>query len=135
MSIETYGDYQLLKKLATGGMAQIFLARQQGMEGFEKFLVVKRILPHLAENDDFIKMFLDEARIAARLNHPNIVQIFNLGAQDDSYFIAMEFIHGEDVRRVWKRADSKNKPIPVPLVARIIMDACGRPWESNFLWA
>ncbi|MBS1149562.1 MAG: serine/threonine protein kinase [Myxococcaceae bacterium] len=125
MSIETYGDYQLLKKLATGGMAQIFLARQQGMEGFEKFLVVKRILPHLAENDDFIKMFLDEARIAARLNHPNIVQIFNLGAQDDSYFIAMEFIHGEDVRRVWKRADSKNKPIPVPLVARIIMDACG----------
>ena len=125
MSIETYGDYQLLKKLATGGMAQIFLARQQGMEGFEKFLVVKRILPHLAENEDFIKMFLDEARIAARLNHPNIVQIFNLGAQDDSYFIAMEFIHGEDVRRVWKRADSKNRPIPVPLVARIIMDACG----------
>jgi eukaryotic-like serine/threonine-protein kinase len=125
VSIETYGDYQLLKKLATGGMAQIFLARQQGMEGFEKFLVVKRILPHLAENDDFIKMFLDEARIAARLNHPNIVQIFNLGAQDDSYFIAMEFIHGEDVRRVWKRADSKSKPIPVPLVARIIMDACG----------
>ena len=106
MSIETYGEYQLLKKLATGGMAQIFLARQQGMEGFEKFLVVKRILPHLAENEDFIKMFLDEARIAARLNHPNIVQIFNLGAQDDSYFLAMEFIHGEDVRRVWKRADS-----------------------------
>ncbi len=125
MSFESYGDYQLLKKLATGGMAQIYLARQQGMEGFEKFLVVKRILPHLAENDDFIKMFLDEARIAARLNHPNIVQIFNLGAQDDSYFIAMEFIHGEDVRRVWKRADLKAKPIPVPLVARIIMDACG----------
>ncbi len=124
MSVETYGEYQLLKKLATGGMAQIYLARQQGMEGFEKFLVVKRILPHLAENDEFIKMFLDEARIAARLNHPNIVQIFNLGAQDDSYFIAMEFIHGEDVRRVWKRADSKNKPIPVPLVSRIIMDAC-----------
>jgi serine/threonine protein kinase len=124
VSIESYGEYQLLKKLATGGMAQIFLARQQGLEGFEKFLVVKRILPHLAENDDFIKMFLDEARIAARLNHPNIVQIFNLGAQDDSYFIAMEFIHGEDVRRIWKRADSLGKPIPVPLVARVIMDAC-----------
>ena len=122
--METYGPYQLIKRLATGGMAQIFLARQLGPERFEKLLVVKRILPHLAENDEFIRMFLDEARIAARLNHPNVVQIFNLGAQDDSYFIAMEFIHGEDVRRVWKRADSKHKPIPIPLVARIIMDAC-----------
>ena len=124
MSLETYGKYQLLKKLATGGMAQIWLARQQGLEGFEKLLVVKRILPHLAENDDFIKMFLDEARIAARLNHPNVVQIFDLGAQDDSYFIAMEYIHGEDVRRVWKRAEAVGRPVPIPLVCRIIMDAC-----------
>ncbi|MGV3625635.1 MAG: protein kinase domain-containing protein [Archangium sp.] len=124
MSLETYGRYQLLKKLATGGMAQIYLARQVGPEGFEKLLVVKRILPHLAENDDFITMFLDEARIAARLNHPNIVQIFDLGAQDDSYFIAMEFIHGEDVRRVWKHAERQGKPIPLALICRIIIDAC-----------
>ena len=66
VSLETYGRYQLLKKLATGGMAQIYLARQVGPEGFEKLLVVKRILPHLAENEEFITMFLDEARIAAR---------------------------------------------------------------------
>lgn len=124
VSLETYGRYQLLKKLATGGMAQIYLARQVGPEGFEKLLVVKRILPHLAENEDFITMFLDEARIAARLNHPNIVQIFDLGAQDDSYFIAMEFIHGEDVRRVWKHAERQGKPIPIPLMCRIIIDAC-----------
>jgi serine/threonine-protein kinase len=124
VSLETYGRYQLLKKLATGGMAQIYLARQLGPEGFEKFLVVKRILPHLAENDEFITMFLDEARIAARLNHPNVVQIFDLGAQDDSFFIAMEFIHGEDVRRVWKHADKVGKPIPLPLICRIIIDAC-----------
>ena len=123
MSLENYGEYQLIKKLATGGMAQIYLARQQGLEGFEKLLVVKRILPHLAENEDFIKMFLDEARIAARLNHPNIVQIFNLGSQDDTFFIAMEYIHGEDVRRVWKRADQAGKDLPVPMVCRIIMDA------------
>ena len=100
MSIETYGRYQLVKKLATGGMAQIYLARQLGLEGFEKVMVVKRILPHLAENEDFITMFLDEARIAARLNHPNIVQIFDLGSQDETFYIAMEYIHGEDVRRV-----------------------------------
>ncbi|MFZ5445945.1 MAG: serine/threonine protein kinase [Myxococcota bacterium] len=124
MSLETYGRYQLLKKLATGGMAQIYLARQLGPEGFEKLLVVKRILPHLAENEDFITMFLDEARIAARLNHPNIVQIFDLGAQDDSFFIAMEFIHGEDVRRVWKHADKVGRPIPLALICRIIIDAC-----------
>ncbi len=123
MSLETYGRYQLLKKLATGGMAQIYLARQLGPEGFEKLLVVKRILPHLAENEDFITMFLDEARIAARLNHPNIVQIFDLGAQDDSYFIAMEFIHGEDVRRVWKHSEKMGRPIPLALICRIIIEA------------
>ncbi|MCC6336441.1 MAG: protein kinase [Myxococcales bacterium] len=124
MSLETYGRYQLLKKLATGGMAQIYLARQRGPEGFEKLLVVKRILPHLAENEDFITMFLDEARIAARLNHPNVVQIFDLGAQDDSFFIAMEYIHGEDVRRVWKQAEKMGAPIPTPLICRIIIEAC-----------
>ncbi|MDP1822050.1 MAG: serine/threonine-protein kinase [Archangium sp.] len=124
MSLETYGRYQLLKKLATGGMAQIYLARQLGPEGFEKLLVVKRILPHLAENEEFITMFLDEARIAARLNHPNVVQIFDLGAQDDSFFIAMEFIHGEDVRRVWKHADKIGTPIPLALICRIIIEAC-----------
>ncbi len=123
MSYESYGDYQLIKKLASGGMASIYLARQKGLEGFEKLLVVKRILPHLAENDEFVTMFLDEARIAARLNHPNIVQIFNLGAQGDSFFIAMEYIHGEDVRRVWKRSEAAGKPIPIPLVCRIVMDA------------
>jgi serine/threonine protein kinase len=105
-------------------MAQIYLARQLGPEGFEKLLVVKRILPHLAENEDFISMFLDEARIAARLSHPNIVQIFDLGAQDDSYFIAMEYIHGEDVRRVSKQAEQAGEPIPIPLICRVIIEAC-----------
>lgn len=124
MSLETFGPYQLIKRLATGGMAQIYLARQLGLEGFEKLLVVKRILPHLAENEDFVRMFLDEARIAARLNHPNIVQIFNLGSEDETYFIAMEYIHGEDVRRVWRRAEGEGKSMPMPLVCRIMMDAC-----------
>jgi len=122
--METYGSYQLIKRLATGGMAQIYLARQKGPEGFEKLLVVKRILPHLAENADFVHMFLGEARIAARLTHPNIVQIFSLGQEGDSYFIAMEYIHGEDVRRVWKRSEQKGTVMPTPLVCRVIMDAC-----------
>ncbi len=124
MSNENYGKYQLLKRLAMGGMAQIYLARQRGPEGFEKLLVIKRILPHLAENGDFVRMFLDEARIAARLDHPNIVDIYDLGAQDDSFFIAMEYIHGEDLRRVWKRAERSGQLIPVPLVCRIMIEAC-----------
>ncbi|NPC84471.1 serine/threonine protein kinase, partial [Pyxidicoccus fallax] len=124
MSIETYGSYQLLKRLATGGMAQIYLARRQGPEASDRLLVVKRILPHLTENDDFIKMFLDEARIAARLNHANVVQIFDLGAQDDSFFIAMEYIHGEDVRKLVKQAEALGQSLPVPLVCRILIGAC-----------
>src|SRR5581483_5535324 len=94
--LEQYGNYELVRRLAAGGMAEIFLARQQGLEGFEKELVIKRILPHLASEVCFIRMFLDEARIAARLNHPNIAQIFNLGAQGGTYFIAMEYVEGRD---------------------------------------
>jgi serine/threonine protein kinase len=124
VSLETYGRYQLIKKLATGGMAQIYLARQSGVQGFEKLLVVKRILPHLAENEDFITMFLDEARIAARLNHPNVVQIFDLGQQDETFYIAMEYIHGDDVRKVWKQAERQGTQVPVPLICRIIIEAC-----------
>ncbi|EPX63233.1 serine/threonine-protein kinase Pkn6 [Cystobacter fuscus DSM 2262] len=121
MSIESYGKYQLLKRIATGGMAQIFLARERGQN---RLLVIKRILPHLADNEEFVQMFLDEARIAARLDHPHIVQIYDLGSQDDSFFIAMEYIHGEDLRRVWKRAERSGQLIPVPFVCRALSEAC-----------
>ena len=80
--METFGKYELLRKLAAGGMGQVFLARQKGPVGFQKLLVVKRLLPHLSEDDEFITMFLDEARIAALLNHPNIAQIYDLGEVD-----------------------------------------------------
>ncbi|MFN7131018.1 MAG: protein kinase domain-containing protein [Myxococcales bacterium] len=121
--MERFGKYQLIRKLATGGMAEIYLARSEGLEGFQKQLVVKRILPHLAENEEFVEMFLHEARIAVRLNHPNVVQIYDLGRADGSYFIAMEYIAGDDVRRIWKRADAAGTPIPIPLACRIVADA------------
>ncbi|RKH49345.1 PEGA domain-containing protein [Corallococcus sp. AB050B] len=124
MSIETYGSYQLLKRLATGGMAQIYLARRPGSDAPDKLLVLKRILPHLSENDEFVRMFLDEARIAARLAHPNVVQIYDLGAEGDTFFIAMEYIHGVDARRLWKRSETSARPLPVPLVCRILLEAC-----------
>src|SRR5580658_10458385 len=89
-TLPTLGRYSLLTKLATGGMAEIFLARLQGSMGFEKLVVIKRILDSYAEDPDFVSMFLDEAQIASQLNHPNIVQIYDLGDEEGTYFIAME---------------------------------------------
>ncbi len=104
-------------------MGEVYLARQAGLEGFEKLLVVKVLLPHLVENEEFTRMFLDEARIAARLNHANIAQIFDLGEVDGLYYIAMEYVHGDDVKRIWKKAAQHAKLPPIPLSARIAADA------------
>jgi len=121
--LENFGRYQLLQKLATGGMGQVYLARQQGPVGFEKLMVVKRVLPHLAEEDEFIQMFFDEARIAAHLNHPNIAQIYDLGEVEGVYYIAMEYVHGESVRAVNARANLDRNGMPLALKCRILADA------------
>ncbi|MBI3184428.1 MAG: serine/threonine protein kinase [Myxococcales bacterium] len=122
MAVE-FGRYQLLKKIASGGMGQIFLARAAGERGFEKLLVIKRILPHLLEDEEFFTMFFDEARVSARLNHPNIVQIFDLGEVEGSHFLAMEYVPGEDLRRLDKLLRSMEQSIPLGLACRIIADA------------
>src|SRR5947209_1010052 len=84
-----FGKYTLLTKLATGGMAEIFLAQLRAIAGFEKQVVIKRILPHYADDADFVAMFLDEAKITARITHPNVCQVYELGSVDGQYFIAM----------------------------------------------
>ncbi|MBN1203303.1 MAG: serine/threonine protein kinase [Myxococcaceae bacterium] len=121
--METFGRYELLRKLAAGGMGQVYLARQKGPVGFQKLLVVKRLLPHLSEDDEFITMFLDEARIAALLNHPNIAQIYDLGEVDGIYYIAMEYVHGESINDVNKRATQRKGSMPLALKCRVISDA------------
>ncbi len=123
--LETYGSYQLVEKLAMGGMAQLYLAKRRAAKGSdERTVVLKRILPHLAEDTTFVAMFLDEARIAARLHHPNVIEILDLGAEGDSYFIAMEYIHGEDLRRITKRGVELHRRMPPPLVCRVVAEAC-----------
>ncbi len=117
------GKYQLLRKLATGGMAEVFLAKTAGPMGFEKQLVIKRILPHLAEDPQFVQMFLGEAKLAAQLNHPNLVQIFDFGQSDGSYFIAMEYIDGPTVRLLLQRAREQSLAIPFVLAARVVSAA------------
>ncbi|HZI14944.1 MAG TPA: protein kinase, partial [Myxococcus sp.] len=124
MNPQAFGKYQLLKKLATGGMAEVWLARQMGIEGFQKNLVVKRILPHLAEDREFVEMFRNEALIAARFNHPNIAQVYEFGEANGTYYIAMEFIHGEDLGRVMRKAASAGQWIARPLAIRIVAAAC-----------
>ncbi|MBN2694256.1 serine/threonine protein kinase [bacterium] len=115
-----YGRYYLLRHIATGGMAEIFLSKQLGLEGFEKLLVIKKILNQYAENQDFITMFLDEARLAAKLDHPNIVRIYDLGKQGNSYYIAMEYIAGEDLRGIMKKISQKGQLIPIQHTIHII---------------
>ncbi|MHB8417312.1 MAG: serine/threonine-protein kinase [Myxococcales bacterium] len=120
---ETVGRYRLTRKIATGGMAEIWLASADGPEGFRKRLVVKKILPHLADDEEFVRMFLDEARIAARLNHPNIVQIFDLGEADGSYFIAMEYVPGKDLRRAYQDSAKAKNTLPAPLIVRVLIES------------
>jgi serine/threonine protein kinase len=109
------GKYEILKRLAIGGMAEIYLARVNGLPGFQKMFVVKRILPELATRPDFIEMFLDEARIAATLEHSNVVQMYDVGVVDGNYFIAMEYLHGEDVRSITRAVAPSSADGRLPL--------------------
>jgi serine/threonine protein kinase len=119
------GKYKLVKLIASGGMAEVYLARQAGAAGFEKLVCLKRILPHLARDKQFVDMFLNEARLAAQLDHPNIVSIFDLGEANGNYFIAMEFIDGPSLRAVHKRAAERNELLPIPEIVKIISMAAG----------
>lgn len=111
--IQRFGNYFLLKKIATGGMAELFKAKKSGAEGFEKLLAIKLILPHLSGNEEFISMFIDEAKVAALLNHQNIVQIYDLGRIENSYCIVMEYVRGKDLRTVLHRGMKTKSPLPV----------------------
>ncbi|HUJ25800.1 MAG TPA: serine/threonine-protein kinase [Myxococcales bacterium] len=123
MREQQFGKYLLLDRIAVGGMAEIFLAKQSGPEGFEKNVVIKRIRPHLGDMKSFVRMFLNEARLAAQLNHPNIIQIHDLGKVDDSYFIAMEYLFGRDMRRVIPKCEQANIPFPVVYACKIASQA------------
>ena len=118
-----FGRYELLHLLATGGMGEIYLARSTGAAGFEKQLVIKKILPHLAQEEEFIAKFIDEAKIVVRLTHGNIIPVFDMGVQNGEYFIAMEYIPGRDLRYILKEGNRKNK-IPVEIALYIINEVC-----------
>lgn len=118
------GKYDLVARIAKGGMAEIYLARQHGMVGFSRLVVVKCILPHLAEEPQFVRMFLEEARLAALISHPNVVQIFDVGEFEGHYFIAMEYINGPPVATVVRKLRARRAAIPWEVAAEIVAQAC-----------
>lgn len=113
------GKYELVRRINAGGMAELFLARAAAMQGFEKIVVVKRILPQFIDNTDFVQMFLAEARLAATLHHPNIAQVYDIGEQDGEYFFVMEWIQGQDVRALVRAAQKAQMPLPRELMVHI----------------
>jgi serine/threonine protein kinase/Flp pilus assembly protein TadD len=106
-----FGKYLLLDKIAVGGMAELFRAKIIGVQGFEKLIAVKRILPHLTTEEELINSFIDEAKLAALLNHPNIVQIYDFGHMETSYFLAMEYLIGKDLRFIARRSKDRGLPL------------------------
>src|SRR5262245_39481207 len=118
------GDYVSLRRIAVGGMAELFLGRKDGPSGFERLVVLKKILPEYAHNHDFVHMFLNEARIAATLHHSNIVQVHSIGEEQGQVFFAMEFLHGEDLARVLSRAGQTSYQLQLDGVLAIISAVC-----------
>ena len=117
---EKLGRYRLLSLIATGGMGEVFLARQEGPAGFSKTVVIKRILRHLARDQGFIDLFLNEAQLAAQLQHPSIVQVFGLEREGDTWFIAMEYVPGKSLRALIDACRGKKLTIPPPIAVRLI---------------
>jgi len=119
-----FGDYFLLEKINTGGMAEVYKAKTFGVEGFERIVAVKKILPSIAEDKEFISMFIDEAKISVQLTHANIAQIFDLGNIDGQYYIAMEYVPGRDLRVIYDRCVRTGEKLDVGAVCHIISKLC-----------
>ena len=119
-----FGKYLLLERINVGGMAEVFKAKAFGVQGFERLLAIKRILPNMSEDDEFINMFVDEARIAVQLSHSNVVQIYELGKVNESYYIAMEYVLGRDLRQIFDRFRQAERTFPVPAAAFVASKIC-----------
>ncbi len=114
-----FGQYILEEHIATGGMAEVYRARMMGMEGFQKTVAIKRVLSQLTGNEEFVTMLIDEAKLAAQLNHNNIIHIYDLGRIDRSYYIAMEYIEGKDLRSILQECRSSDVTVPIPIALHI----------------
>ena len=119
-----FGPYTLMRRLAVGGMAEVYVGKTKGIGGFEKLVAIKVIHPRYSEDEHFVKMLVEEAKISVLLNHVNIAQTFDLGAIDDVYYIAMELIEGADAYRVMRKCADAKKALPVDTCAFIVSEMC-----------
>ncbi|HEV7559442.1 MAG TPA: serine/threonine-protein kinase, partial [Kofleriaceae bacterium] len=119
-----FGKYSILGHLATGGMAEVYLARQAGLHGFEKIVVIKRVRPELTADPEATRYFLDEARLVATLEHPNIAQVYEIGLVNDSYFFVMEYVHGADLRQLMEAAVTKRVKVSLADSVYIMIGVC-----------
>ena len=124
MSVDRLGSYRLRKRLAVGGMGEVYLGEKIGPEGFIKPVVLKCVLPQLASDRAFVKLFEDEARLAALLNHPNIAQVYDFGLVDNTYYIAMEYVPGYTVDDIRRKLKSIGKFLPLEHVACVASQVC-----------
>ncbi len=115
--------FELIAELAMGGMGAVYLARLGGAGGFQRLYAIKLLHEHLAKNEDFVSMFLDEARLAARIHHPNVVPIVEIGTTDARYYLVMEYIEGDTAWHLFNRGAKQNKPVSVRIALRIALDA------------
>jgi serine/threonine-protein kinase len=114
--------YELVGEIASGGMATVYLARLGGVGGFQRFVAMKRLHPHLQGEKEFVEMFLDEARLSAGIHHPNVVSILEVGASPVGYYLVMEYVEGDTLARILARAASQGQRIPTPITMRIVLD-------------
>ena len=120
--VERFGPYEVHQRLGLGGMATVHLAMERGVAGFERWVALKRLLPHLGEDEEFIRSFVREAQLASRLSHPNVVKINQLGKVGDDYFISMEYIEGRDVRALLRQARKVAGPPPLTVIASLLLE-------------
>jgi eukaryotic-like serine/threonine-protein kinase len=120
---ERLDRFELIAELASGGMATVYLGRLGGVAGFQRFVAIKRLHPHLAREPEFVDMFLDEARLAARIHHPNVVPILEIGESDEGYYLVMEYIEGDTAARFLARSAHDGGRLPPPVAMRIVVDA------------
>jgi eukaryotic-like serine/threonine-protein kinase len=119
---QRFGKYVLIEKIGQGGMAEIFKAKSYGSAGFEKLLVIKRILPHLVKDPNFVDMFVNEAKLTVSLSHANIIQVYELNEVDGQYYIAMEFVHGQDLFNIIDRGFRSRIPLPEDLAVHVVIE-------------
>jgi serine/threonine protein kinase len=116
--------YRVIKRLEAGGMAEVYLGEAVSVQGFKKRVAIKRVLPHLAQNESFIEMFLDEARLSARLNHANIVSVFDISKREDTYFLIMEFVDGVNLKRIMESLTKRGQRMKLADAIYLCIDAC-----------